>query len=52
MSKARIDRFIGLRIKKLKDLLTYKGIRHSLNLPVHGQRTRTNASTHVVRGEN
>lgn len=45
MSIARIDRYIGLRIKRLKDLVTYKGIRHSLNLPVHGQRTRTNAST-------
>jgi small subunit ribosomal protein S13 len=45
MSVARIDRYTTLRIKKLKDLLTYKGIRHNLNLPVHGQRTRTNAST-------
>ena len=45
MSSARIDRYINLRIKRLKDLLTYKGIRHNLNLPVHGQRTRTNANT-------
>lgn len=45
MSIARIDRYVELRIKKLKDLDTYKGNRHHLNLPVHGQRTRTNAST-------
>lgn len=45
MSVARIDRYISLRIKRLKDLLAYRGIRHSLNLPVRGQRTRTNAST-------
>lgn len=45
MSVARIERFVSLRIKRLKDLLTYKGIRHNLNLPVHGQRTRTNANT-------
>ena len=45
MSTARIERFIELRIKKYKDLATYKGNRHELNLPVHGQRTRTNAST-------
>lgn len=45
MSVARIDRYTGLRIKRLKDLLTYKGNRHTLNLPVHGQRTRTNANT-------
>jgi small subunit ribosomal protein S13 len=45
MSLARIDRYISLRIKRLKDLSTYRGNRHSLNLPVHGQRTRTNANT-------
>jgi len=45
ISKARIDRIISLRIKRLIDLKTYKGSRHILNLPVHGQRTRTNANT-------
>lgn len=42
---AKIDRYTDLRIKKLIDLNTYKGVRHNLNLPVHGQRTRTNANT-------
>ena len=34
-----------LRIKRLKDIKCYRGIRHRLGLPVHGQRTRTNAKT-------
>jgi small subunit ribosomal protein S13 len=45
MSQAYIDRYITLNIKKLIDLYTYKGIRHQACLPVHGQRTRTNANT-------
>lgn len=32
-------------IKRLKQIGSYKGKRHSLNLPVRGQRTRTNART-------
>ena len=34
-----------LNIKRLLDLGCYRGIRHRRNLPVHGQRTRTNART-------
>jgi len=45
MNHAHIERFITLNIKKLIDLSTYKGIRHLACLPVHGQRTRTNANT-------
>lgn len=45
MSIACINRYTDLRIKKLISLNTYKGIRHELFLPVHGQRTRTNANT-------
>ncbi len=45
ISVARINRYNNLRIKKLQDLLTYKGYRHTFHLPVHGQRTRTNANT-------
>ena len=45
MSIASISRYKDLRIKRLIDLNTYKGIRHELFLPVHGQRTRTNANT-------
>ena len=32
-------------IKRLKEINTYRGLRHTKNLPVRGQRTRTNART-------
>ena len=32
-------------IKRLKEIGAYRGIRHSRNLPVRGQRTRSNART-------
>lgn len=32
-------------IKRLKDISSYRGLRHSKNLPVRGQRTRSNART-------
>jgi small subunit ribosomal protein S13 len=32
-------------IKRLKDINSYRGLRHSHNLPAHGQRTKTNART-------
>ncbi len=32
-------------IIKMKEIKTYKGIRHQYNLPVNGQRTHTNAKT-------
>jgi len=32
-------------IKRLKDIGSYRGLRHKANLPVRGQRTRTNART-------
>jgi len=32
-------------IKRLKEIAAYRGIRHSKNLPVRGQRTRSNART-------
>jgi small subunit ribosomal protein S13 len=35
-------------INRLKDLKTYRGIRHMYHLPVRGQRTKTNSRT--VRG--
>ncbi|QCI16151.1 30S ribosomal protein S13 [Buchnera aphidicola] len=34
-----------LNIKRLIDLNCYRGLRHRRNLPVHGQRTKTNART-------
>ena len=32
-------------IKRLKEIVSYRGSRHSRNLPVRGQRTRSNART-------
>ena len=43
-----LRREIAANIKRLKDIGAYRGIRHSLRLPVRGQRTRTNSRT--VRG--
>jgi small subunit ribosomal protein S13 len=36
---------ITQNIKRLKEIGTYRGERHSKNLPVRGQRTKTNART-------
>ena len=36
---------ISQNIKRLKDIGSYRGARHAKNLPVHGQRTKTNART-------
>ncbi len=36
---------IGLNIKRLIEIGSYRGLRHRRGLPVRGQRTRTNART-------
>jgi small subunit ribosomal protein S13 len=36
---------ISMNIKRLMDLGSYRGLRHRKGLPVHGQRTSTNART-------
>ena len=36
---------VQMNIKRLMDLGAYRGIRHRRGLPMHGQRTRTNART-------
>ena len=40
-----LRREITLNIKRYVDLGAYRGVRHRKNLPVHGQRTHTNART-------
>lgn len=40
-----LHRVVANNIKRLKDVGSYRGLRHKLNLPVHGQRTRTNGRT-------
>lgn len=36
---------ITLNIKRLQEIGCYRGVRHKKGLPVHGQRTKTNART-------
>ena len=52
ISQVRISHIIQVNINKLKDNDTYRGIRHKLNLPTRGQRTRTNARTQKAKREN
>jgi small subunit ribosomal protein S13 len=40
-----LRREVALNIKRLTETGSYRGLRHRRNLPVHGQRTRTNART-------
>lgn len=40
-----LHRRVTNNIKRLKDIGTYRGVRHKNNLPSKGQRTRTNART-------
>ena len=40
-----LRREIALNIKRLTEIGCYRGLRHRRHLPVHGQRTRTNART-------
>ena len=49
VSKYRVEgdlrREVTANIKRLIDIQCYRGTRHQKGLPVHGQRTRTNART-------
>ena len=40
-----LRRNTAMNIKRLMDLGCYRGLRHRKGLPVHGQRTHTNART-------
>ncbi len=43
--EGELRRDVAMNIKRLMDLGCYKGLRHRKGLPVHGQRTHTNART-------
>lgn len=43
-----LRRSVSQNIKRLKDIRSYRGIRHERHLPTRGQRTKTNSRT--VRG--
>ena len=40
-----LRREVGISVKRLMDLGTYRGLRHRRGLPARGQRTRTTART-------
>lgn len=40
-----LRREVSMNIKRLMEIGCYRGLRHRRNLPVRGQRTRTNART-------
>lgn len=48
MVEGALRQFFKQNIQRLKELKTYRGIRHLRRLPVRGQRTKTNSRT--VRG--
>lgn len=43
--EGQLRRQVNQNISRLKDINSYRGIRHRRGLPVRGQRTRTNART-------
>jgi small subunit ribosomal protein S13 len=45
-----LQRIVTNNIKRLKDVGSYRGLRHKSGLPVRGQRTRTNAKTRKGKG--
>jgi small subunit ribosomal protein S13 len=44
-TEGELQRTVTTNIKRLRDINSYRGERHKKNLPVRGQRTRTNART-------
>ncbi|MDQ6694402.1 MAG: 30S ribosomal protein S13 [Chloroflexota bacterium] len=45
MVEGDLRRQVSMNIKRLIEIKCYRGIRHQRGLPVHGQRTKTNART-------
>ncbi len=45
MVEGDLRREVALNIKRLTEIGCYRGVRHRRGLPVHGQRTKTNART-------
>ncbi len=43
--EGELQRIVSGNIKRLKDIKSYRGLRHSQQLPSRGQRTKTNART-------
>lgn len=47
--EGKLRQEVTQNIKRMKDIRSYRGIRHKLGLPVRGQRTRHNAHTRKGR---
>jgi small subunit ribosomal protein S13 len=45
MVEGDLRRQVAMNIKRLTEIGCYRGLRHRRGLPVHGQRTKTNART-------
>lgn len=45
MVEGDLRREVSMNIKRLTEIGCYRGVRHRRHLPVHGQRTKTNART-------
>jgi small subunit ribosomal protein S13 len=45
VAEGQLRRQVSQNIARLKDINSYRGLRHRRGLPVRGQRTRTNART-------
>lgn len=43
--EGELRRNVSSNVKRLKDIKSYRGTRHSRGLPTRGQRTKTNART-------
>jgi small subunit ribosomal protein S13 len=43
--EGELQRIVAGNIKRLKDINSYRGLRHKASLPSRGQRTKTNART-------
>jgi small subunit ribosomal protein S13 len=43
--EGELQRIVSGNIKRLKDIKSYRGMRHAAGLPLRGQRTKTNART-------
>lgn len=44
-AEGELRKEITLNIKRMQEIGCYRGLRHKRGLPVHGQRTKTNART-------
>ena len=45
LTEGALRRQVAQNVARLRDIRSYRGDRHRRGLPVHGQRTRTNART-------